>query len=404
METFSAGMPERSRIADIRFTAVMLEKAITDYLEWMISNGYADSTCMRYQHVLTHFSRFIVHREVSFDAVFTFETLKDFQKESGLNLSPHAVRGLSRYLFEQNRIKRPIEKPIRRLPEIFEVYLDYHTGVKDVSRLQMLRTRRTLNAFFDFLNKNSIILKTVGIEQIDAFLVAHNRNYTKETGGTQRSILRGFLTWLYQNKRLKRNFAPMIIGAPIFAQSKPPKFLRPDEVRRLFESLTGQTPLALRTAAMIYLGFYLGLRPKEISRISLDDIKFQKQEICIPDRKNTNPARMPLPDSCIKSIAAYILGGRPTTISRRLFITVRAPYQTVLPVSVSKDVAGAMKKAGLSSSAYWLRHTYAQNLLEADTPVFEIKEMMGHDSLQTTRRYLHVHTKLMREVLFDDDV
>ncbi len=154
---------------------------------------------------------------------------------------------------------------------------------------------------------------------------------------------------------------------------------------------------------MICLGFYLGLRPKEISRIRLDDIKFKKQEICIPDRKNTNPARLPLPDRCIKAVAAYIMGGRPATDNRRLFITVRVPYRPVLPVTISKDIAGAMKKAGLSSAAYWLRHTYAQNLLEADIPFFEIKEMMGHDSIETTRRYLHVHTKLMREVLFDDE-
>ena len=154
---------------------------------------------------------------------------------------------------------------------------------------------------------------------------------------------------------------------------------------------------------MICLGFYLGLRPKEISRIRLNDIEFKKQEICIPDRKNTNPARLPLPDRCIKAVAAYILGGRSAADNRSLFITDRAPYRPVLPDTVSKYVATAMKKAGLSSTAYWLRHTYAQNLLEADVSLFEIKEMMGHDSIQTTRRYLHVHTKLMREVLFDDD-
>jgi site-specific recombinase XerD len=61
-----------------------------------------------------------------------------------------------------------------------------------------------------------------------------------------------------------------------------------------------------------------------------------------------------------------------------------------------------MHKAGLPASAYWLRHTYAQNLLETNTSIFEIKEMMGHDRIQTTQRYLHIHTRLMREVLFDE--
>lgn len=390
-------------MTDKKSTSDRLEKAITDYLLWMISNGYADSTCMRYQQALKHFSCFIIRQAIEWDSVFMFKTLKDFQKESGINLASHAVRGFSRYLFEQNGVRRPIEKPVRILPEIFEDYLKYYTRVKDISRLQVLRERRTLTAFSDFLDKNSIMLKSVRIEQIDGFLAVHNRNYVKETRGTHRSILRGFLTWLHQNRILKRDLAPLIVGAPIFGRSKPPKFLRPDEIRCLFESLTGTTPLELRTAAMIYPGFYLGLRPIEISRICLDDIKFKKQEIRIPDRKNTNPARLPLPDQCIKAIADYIMGGRPTTDNRRLFITHRAPYRPVLPVTVSMDIAGAMKKAGLSSSAYWLRHTYAQNLLEADVPFFEIKEMMGHDTLQTTRRYLHVHTKLMRKVLFDDD-
>ena len=311
-----------------------LEKAVSDYLLWMISNGYADSTSMRYQQILTYFSRFITQRAIPWDAVFTFDTLKGFQKESGLIRASHAVRGLSRYLFKQNKIKRPIEKPVQPLPEVFEEYLDYYTRVKDISRFQMLRSRRTLTAFGDFLDKNSIMLKTVRIEQIDAFLAAHNRNYVKGTCGMHRSILRGFLAWLHQNRILKRNFAPLIIGVPVFAQSIPPKFLRSDEIRCLFESLTGSTPIELRTAAMICLGFYLGLRPKEISRIRLDDIKFKKQEICIPDRKNTNPARLPLPDRCIKAVAAYIMGGRPATDNRRLFITVRVPYRPVFNYGV----------------------------------------------------------------------
>jgi site-specific recombinase XerD len=63
-----------------------------------------------------------------------------------------------------------------------------------------------------------------------------------------------------------------------------------------------------------------------------------------------------------------------------------------------------MRKAGLTASAYWLRHTYAQNLLEAGVSIFEIKEMLGHDSIESSRKYLHVHVKLMREVLFDETI
>jgi len=57
---------------------------------------------------------------------------------------------------------------------------------------------------------------------------------------------------------------------------------------------------------------------------------------------------------------------------------------------------------GMTYNAYCLRHTYAQNLLEAGVSIYEVKEMMGHDSIESTRKYLYVHTKLMREVLFDE--
>lgn len=380
-----------------------LKKYIDDYLQWMMSAGYAGYTISRYGTILNYFKTFILQSEHKWDDVFTYNTAATFRKESKYTLGLYAVRGLANYLFKQGTISCPIKKPVPPLPKIFEEYLDYYTRVKDVSHLQILRVRRGLKAFSDYLDKNTIMLESVRIEHIDVFLAEYNRNYSKKTCGTNRSTLRGLLTYLYQNRILKRNLARLIVGAPVFAQSKPPKFLRPDEIRCLFERLTDRTPKGLRTAAMVHLGFSLGLRPKEISLVSLDDVEFKKKEICIPDRKNTNPIRLPLPESTIKAIAAYIMGARPKTDSRLLFITLCVPYRPVLPVTVSMDIAGAMKKAGLPSTAYWLRHTYAQNLLEADVQFFEIKEMMGHESIQTTRRYLNIHTKMMREVLFDDD-
>ena len=380
-----------------------LKKTIHDYLLWMISNGYANSTFIQYEQVLNHFLSYIDQRTIPWDAVFTFDTLENFQEESGLTHASTPVRGLSLYLFQQNRIPRPIEKPIQRLPEIHEEYLLYYEKSRRVHHLNLLRARNTLSALNCYLEEHNIKLPHIGIEHVDDFLSKHNARFTATTRQNQRSNLRGFLRYLYQDRGILRlDLGSLLIGAPLYAQAKPPKFLRPHEVKQLFASLSTSSPGSLRTSAMIYLGYTLGLRPKEISLIRLDDISFSQREITIPDRKSNNPIKLPLPEITIKAIAVYIVQGRPKSNERTLFLTFRVPHKPILPGSVSRDISTAMRKANLPSSAYWLRHTYAQNLLQAGASIFEIKQMMGHDKIQTTQRYLHIYTQLMREVLFDE--
>ena len=65
-------------------------------------------------------------------------------------------------------------------------------------------------------------------------------------------------------------------------------------------------------------------------------------------------------------------------------------------------MTAAIRNAGIKGTAYWLRHTYAQNLLESGASIYQIKEMLGHDKIESTKVYLHVHIKLMRKVLFDE--
>jgi len=153
---------------------------------------------------------------------------------------------------------------------------------------------------------------------------------------------------------------------------------------------------------MIYLAYTLGLRPKEISLISLKDISFAQKKIRLPDRKNTVPLRLPLPDDVIKAIVVYVTHARPQVKHRALFVTLTAPYRPISYYTVSHDISACLHRAGISESAYCLRHTYAQNLLEAGASIFQLKEMLGHDRIQTTQRYIHVHTQLMRKGLFDE--
>lgn len=392
----------QKRLEYIESIIKTLQQAIDEYLKWMASAGYAHGTYKSHKNELSKFLHFIYQRRVAREDIFTSDTLEDFQKTTGATAT-HAVRRLSRYLFEQNRIPKPIKSQHPKLPDIYEDYLIYYRKSRQARDVQVVRIRRVLAAFHGYFTRNNIKLLSVKIEQIDAFMVEFTKNFRTQTAKTYRTYLRGFFRYLYHERKvLKRDLAPLFKAAPLFARSKPPKFLRLREIKQLFDSLTLSSTKDIRNYALVHLAYNLGLRPEEISLIKFDDISFAQSELTLTTRKNNRPVTLPLPENTLKAIAAYVIGARPKSDYRRLFLNLVAPYGPIAANMTGRYITECIRKAGLPGTAYWLRHTYAQNLLEAGASIYEIKEMMGHDNIESTRKYLHIHIKLMREVLFGE--
>jgi site-specific recombinase XerD len=407
-------MPDDKTIADIKWIEGQLEEietvvrkldaAIEDYLQWMAANGYAKKTLKEYAQELNQFKLYIKQKKCTFEDIFTHDVLCRFKKVNP-TMRAHAIRGLSRYLFKQGNISRHLRMKEQTvdLPKVYEDYLIYQHKTHQACHRKLMHIRTVLVALHAFVQKHRISLGTLSIEKIDAFLAEYLANYKEQTCVIYRSRLRGFLRYLfYERNLLPSNLAPLIVGAPRFSKAKPPYFLRPSELKKLFAGLKFSSASDLRTYAMVHLAYTLGMRPCEISLLRLDDIYFKAAELCIRTRKNDNPVRLPVPEKTIKAIAAYLVGGRPKSNHRRVFLTLQPPFRPMSQNTVTQAINSCMKKIGIPYSAYALRHTYAQNLLEAGLSIYEIKEMMGHDSIESTRKYLHVHIKLMREVLFDE--
>ncbi|MBW1747237.1 MAG: tyrosine-type recombinase/integrase [Deltaproteobacteria bacterium] len=382
----------------------MLEQAISGYMQWMISNGYSPKTVESYERILKHFLTFTNCRNIAWHDIFTIETLNDFQKGRSKSTA-HAVRGLSRYLFRQNRISMPIEKKAYRLPKIYEDYLVYHERSRQAPYRRIKQIKRVLAALHDYLQRHKIDLSSLKIDHIDAFLAEFFTPFAPRTCKAYRSVIRGFLKYLYHERRIiKKDLAPLVVGAPMFAQAKPPTFLRPHEVQKLFAGVQLSTPLDIRTYATLHLAYTMGLRPDEICSITLDDISLSRGELTVRERKTDNPVILPMLEEVVKAIAAYLIGVRPQSEHRTLFLSLNTPFGPISPTVLSYHIKTLMRKVNLPSTAYWLRHTYAQNLLQAGASIYEIKEMLGHDSIESTRKYLQVDIKLMRKVLFDEEL
>jgi len=392
------------QLQEIETIVRKLDPAIEDYLQWMAANGYAEKTLKEYAQELNQFKLYIEQRKCTFENIFTHDALRGFKKVNP-TMRAHAIRGLSRYLYEQGNISRHLRMKEQTvdLPQIYEDYLIYQHKTHQACHRKLMHIRTVLIALHAFVEKHRIRLRTLTIEKIDTFLAEYLANYKEQTCVIYRSRLRGFLRYLfYERKLLPSNLAPLIVGAPRFSKAKPPYFLRPSELEGLFTGLKFSSASDLRTYAMVHLAYTLGMRPCEISLLRLDDIFFKAAELCIRTRKNNAPVRLPVPEKTIKAIAAYLVGGRSKSNNRRAFLTLQPPFRPMSQNTVSQTINSCMKKVGIPYSAYGLRHTYAQNLLEAGLSLYEIKEMMGHDSIESTRKYLHVHIKLMRKVLFDE--
>ena len=377
-----------------------LSRAIDTYLGWMSCAQYRQSNIDHYQRILHHFNAFAKSSNIALNKLFSSEGLAAFEAACGLTLVRTPVKGLAQFLYENNQLEVPMKTPPERLPDIYDQYLAYYENTRNVHHTNIRRCRNVFLALNRHLDDND--LSKLTIEKIDRFLKHHNAGYSPGSQRHHRSCVRGLLRYLYCQKIIRRDLATFLTAPPFYAQVKPPRFLRPEEVERFFSSLRWDRPKDIRCNAMIYPAYTLGLRPKEISLISLDDISFVKKEIILPNRKNTVALHLPLPEETLKAIIVYITHARPKTNHRSLFVTFTAPYHPVSRYTVSYDISASLRQAGIAESAYCLRHTYAQNLLEAGASIFQVKEMLGHDRIQTTRRYIHVHTQLMRKWLFNE--
>jgi integrase/recombinase XerD len=382
-----------------------LLEAILDYLCGIrlaeVQGRRSNSAC--FTKVLIDFFTFAMRENIPWNDLFTYDTFREFRKYTPLRNTAHAIIGLSAYLHRNGRVAAPLKIPNYqvKLPDIYEQYFLYLEQTREISQTQVNSVRRVLASFHAYLESRKIKLSAVKINHLDAFMAEFK--VARTTLKTYRHLLRGFLKYLYQERRiLKRDLAPLLGGARLFDQKKPPRFLRPQEVQKLFASLRLSTPVDIRTYAMVHLAYTLGLRPIEICKITLDDISFQKEELTVRNRKTKNPTILPLPQQTMKAIAAYIMKARPKTGLRDLFLTHVRPHRPVSPETVVGAIRSTMRQAGLSSSAYWLRHTYAQNLLRVGRSIYEIKEMLGHGNIQSTQRYLYIDTERMRKVLFHE--
>ena len=153
-------------------------------------------------------------------------------------------------------------------------------------------------------------------------------------------------------------------------------------------------PQRRRDYAIVRCLVDLGLRSCAVATLHLNEIDWKTGALTIGGGKSHRVDILPLPTITGQAIANYLQNGRPTTVSRAVFVRHRAPLDVPIDAGVIRSVVRqAAARSGLTgrlNGPHRLRHSAATRMLQSGANLKEIADVLRHRSFDTTAIYAKV--------------
>lgn len=225
---------------------------------------------------------------------------------------------------------------------------------------------------------------------------AHIRKYLhyllvkRELDPSYVNVTRCAIKFLWKNV-LKRPWDIEKIPAPKTGR-KLPEILSLEEVNRVLHILSN-----LKHQMILKVAYSGGLRVSETANLKLKDIDSKRMLIRVKYGKGFKDRYTLLSEPLLPGLRQYYKRFKPTLYLFEGRVTGKplsiATLQTVF--NNAKHAAGITKDV----TFHTLRHCFATHMLEAGCRLEVIQKCMGHKSIQTTMRYLHIRHEQLEKVV-----
>ena len=157
-----------------------------------------------------------------------------------------------------------------------------------------------------------------------------------------------------------------------------------EEMRRLIDSVKN---IKHRTIIMLLYG--TGMRLSEIAKLKIADIDSKNMRIKIVQGKGLKDRFTILGRQVLLELRAYYIIYKP----KEYLFNGSGPGRPMSARNIEHLVQKAVAQIGLASKHYTvhtIRHSFATHLVDNGADLHTVKELLGHTSLQTTMRYMHL--------------
>ena len=142
----------------------------------------------------------------------------------------------------------------------------------------------------------------------------------RDLGGT----VRVFLRYLHREGLVRTDLSATIESPQAYRLADVPRSITWDEVRRVLDGVDRRSRQGKRDYAILVLLVTYGLRAREVSALTLDDLDWRQERLRVPERKAGHSTAYPLSTVVGEALLDYLQHGRPTTTDRRVFFWVLA--------------------------------------------------------------------------------
>ena len=283
----------------------------------------------------------------------------------------------------------------------------------ELSRSTIDHYRTISKVFLDYLAQLEVSSELfITMDIINSYLKTL-AGYSFKTVEQKICGLRHFLRFLYSTQKIKVDFAQEIHMPSISKSAKIPSTWQIDELKTLLATIDRNSPIGKRDYAMIVLACVLGLRIGDIKNLKCSNFNWEEKKLSIIQHKTHKPLTLPIPDAIGWAVIDYVKNGRPEYHESDIIFLKHMPPFT--PIGHENHmgyiIQRYMRKAGIDqrskkhSGFHSLRHSVGSMLLEMETPLPVITNILGHSDSNITAIYLKTDLqKLIECVLNPEDL
>jgi len=283
------------------------------------------------------------------------------------------------------------------MDEYIDDFCLYISSEKGLSSHTIEAYHRDIRYFLDHIRVIGITdITQVKQEHIVSFLSElHDKDYASSSISRTLIAVKVFFRFLKREGVVENNVA-IYLETPKLWQLIP-EVLSCEEVARLLTQPDHSSPLGARDKAILEILYSSGLRVSEVCRLILYDVDDEFIRVFGKGRKER---LVPVGKKAIEAIDHYLMLYRcdyDSEKNQNLFLTKNGkPIDRIFVWRMIKKYA---KDANITKniSPHTLRHSFATHLLDNGADLRVIQELMGHSSINSTDRYMHISKSHIQE-------